>query len=440
MLLAKTDASGKSVTYTYTGNSKLEIRNWARKDGTNDLVTTYSYNNAGDLTGIDYSDSTPDVSFTYDRLGRQKTAESSVSSHAFTYNGLLLDSETIVSSAGTNVLDRSYDSLGRPVAAALRAVADPDPAYQVFYAYDGFGRLNQISNFQFQASYSYLPNSDLLSSYTLGNLTVSRTYEQNRNLLTQVKNEAGGATLSQFDYLNDAGGRRTSVKHSGTAFETGPAFNKYDYNSRSEVIVGDRFWGTNPDDTGDPVLGQGFAYMYDNIGNRTASSRDNEEVSYTANSLNQYSQRTVADLIDIIGSAETNTTVTVNSEPVNRHDKYWYYGLGVTNDLSAVYQEVNVVGVYSPPDTNEPDVVSSETGHVFVAKTPEQFTYDDDGNMLSDGRFNYSWDCENRLIAAETLPDLPTSVPYRGSGEFGAGKQGENRGHKREKLEIKARD
>ncbi|MBI2440937.1 MAG: hypothetical protein HYV35_06145, partial [Lentisphaerae bacterium] len=205
-----------------------------------------------------------------------------------------------------------------------------------------------------------------------------------------MKNEANGATLSQFDYLNDAGGRRTSVKHSGTAFETGPAFNKYDYNSRSEVIVGDRFWGTNPDDTSDPVLGQGFAYMYDNIGNRTASSRDNEESIYTANNLNQYNQRTVADLIDIIGVAETNVTVT---------------------DLSAVWQEVNVVGVYNPPGTSDPEIVSSETGHVFVAKTPEQFSYDDDGNMLSDGRFNYSWDCENRLIAAETLPDLPTSVP-----------------------------
>lgn len=127
--------------------------------------------------------------------------------------------------------------------------------------------------------------------------------------------------FSQYDYVNDAGGRRTSVKHSGTAFETGPAFNKYEYNSRSEVTVGDRFWGANLNDTSDPVTGQGFAYAYDNIGNRTGASRDNEEVSYTANSLNQYSQRTIADLIDIIGSAETNSTVTVNNLATTRHGK-----------------------------------------------------------------------------------------------------------------------
>jgi hypothetical protein len=66
------------------------------------------------MTGINYSDSTPDVTFTLDRVGRQKTAASSVSAHTFTYNGLLPDIETIISAAGTNVLDRSHDSLGHP--------------------------------------------------------------------------------------------------------------------------------------------------------------------------------------------------------------------------------------------------------------------------------------------------------------------------------------
>ena len=110
--------------------------------------------------------------------------------------------------------------------------------------------------------------------------------------------------------------------------------------------------------------------------------------------------------------AETNTTVTVNDLATSRYEKYWHRGLGVTNDSSAVYQEVNVVGVYNPPGTNDPDIVSTSSGHVFVAKTPEAFTYDDDGNLLSDGRFDYSWDAENRLIAVETSTNLVgTAVP-----------------------------
>lgn len=173
----------------------------------------------------------------------------------------------------------------------------------------------------------------------------------------------------------------------------------------------DRNEGANLNDMNDPVDGQSFAYGYDNIGNRTSSLRENEEMNYTANNLNQYTQRTIPDGIDILGSAETNTSVTVNDLATSRYGKYWYRALTVTNDSSAAYQDVSVVGVYNPPGTNDPDIVSSETGHVFVAKTPEVFNYDDDGNLLTDGRFNYTWDCENRLIGAETRTGLSSSVP-----------------------------
>jgi RHS repeat-associated protein len=55
--------------------------------------------------------------------------------------------------------------------------------------------------------------------------------------------------------------------------------------------------------------------------------------------------------------------------------------------------------------TGEPAV----SGNVFVSKTPEAFTYDLDGNMTSDGRWNYTWDAENRLIKVESRPDTPSS-------------------------------
>ena len=49
----------------------------------------------------------------------------------------------------------------------------------------------------------------------------------------------------------------------------------------------------------------------------------------------------------------------------------------------------------------------------FTAGTPEAFTYDDDGNLLMDGRWQYNWDAENRLISMEStfdnyfVPGLP---------------------------------
>ena len=35
----------------------------------------------------------------------------------------------------------------------------------------------------------------------------------------------------------------------------------------------------------------------------------------------------------------------------------------------------------------------------MLPKTPEQFSYDPDGNLTNDGRFAYIWDGENRLVA-----------------------------------------
>jgi integrase len=63
---------GKGPAYTYHPSGKLHTRTWARLVGGQALTTTYLYNNAGQLQSTDYSDSTPDLSYTHDRRGRQE--------------------------------------------------------------------------------------------------------------------------------------------------------------------------------------------------------------------------------------------------------------------------------------------------------------------------------------------------------------------------------
>ena len=58
------------------------------------------------------------------------------------------------------------------------------------------------------------------------------------------------------------------------------------------------------------------------------------------------------------------------------------------------------------------DEMSAVTGRVFVAQNPEQFTYDADGNMLTDGRFRYTWNAENRLVRAQELCAPTNRNPY----------------------------
>ncbi len=58
-----------------------------------------------------------------------------------------------------------------------------------------------------------------------------------------------------------------------------------------------------------------------------------------------------------------------------------------------------------------PPQVATGTRTQLLPATPESFTYDDDGNLLQDGLWDYAWDGENRLQAMQTRADVATALP-----------------------------
>ena len=241
-----------------------------------------------------------------------------------------------------------------------------------------------------------------------GTVTVTRAYEAHRDLLTQVNNAVGGVTVSEYNYVNDALGRRTSMANTGTAFGDGmQAFNRHEYDSRSQVTLWKRYFGSDPASTNNPVGLQSVDYAFDNIGNRTsATGAGTLSETYSVTALNQYSQRTVPGFIDTLGTAVTNATVTVNNQAVTRQTNppsgslaYWSKALATTNTTSSKCPWVTIKATVT---LNGTDTVSSVSGRVFVAKTPEGFLYDADGNLIQDGRWTNVWDAENRLVSMET--------------------------------------
>jgi RHS repeat-associated protein len=174
----------------------------------------------------------------------------------------------------------------------------------------------------------------------------------------------------------------------------------YEYDRLGQVVRGRRYWSD-----GTPVAGQQFEYGFDDIGNRKVSRRGGDgngwnlrESLYSANLLNQYSQRTVPGYVDILGVAFATNLVYVNSQIANRKGEYFWKELSMNNTTGSVWQPVTVTATG----------LTTVTGNVFVARTPEVFSYDLDGNMTSDGRWNYTWDAENRLIMVESRPDTPS--------------------------------
>ncbi|MFZ5493765.1 MAG: hypothetical protein ACOZE5_00325, partial [Verrucomicrobiota bacterium] len=179
VLLSKTDAANRTVAYTYTARGQLKTRTWARG-----VTTTYSYSaTTGEQTGIDYSDTTPDLAYTYNRLGQTATVTDVTGTRAFQYSPTTtqLTQEDLGAFVGTRSVSHGYDSLGRVNSLGVGLTSSPGGEYAITYGYDTYGRLSQAWVF----NYTYLANSNLLSaiSDSQTGYTQTRTYEANRDLL-----------------------------------------------------------------------------------------------------------------------------------------------------------------------------------------------------------------------------------------------------------------
>ena len=211
--------------------------------------------------------------------------------------------------------------------------------------------------------------------------------------------------VSQFDYAYDAAGRRIAVTRSGTAFgDLSGATDRYACNARGEVTGARRTKG------GQPVQGFSEDFAYDPIGNRTSSATYDEtgeaQVStYVANALNQYVSRTTPGFAAVRGEADPAAAVTVNGCPAYRLGAYFFGGDVFDNSASGGFARLETYAALAQADADgndADDLVSSVTGQVYVAQSPEAFAYDADGNQTlattRTGRWRVEYNGENRPI------------------------------------------
>jgi RHS repeat-associated protein len=184
----------------------------------------------------------------------------------------------------------------------------------------------------------------------------------------------------------------------------------FQYDNLGQVTSSKKYWAD-----GTPVAGQQFTYNFDNIGNRLntgaggdASGNNLRNAMYTNNVLNQITGRDVPGYVNIIGSADPNATVTVNLQRAYRYGSYFRDELYLTNTSAVVYQALTNLAVLN--NGMNADIISTNTGNILLAQTPEVFAYDADGNLTNDGVFSYSWDAENRLTNVVSLSTVPTNA------------------------------
>jgi RHS repeat-associated protein len=390
-LASKQHADGQGPSYTYTSGGRLQTRTWVRG-----VVTTYSYNSAGEVSAVNYSDATPDVTVSYDRRGRPKETMD-IGNRTMTYNDAgqpLTDTYLVNALSFGSSLQFGYDNLLRRTALANKSLGTVHTS-----AYDPVSRLQTVSDGTYSARYTYVTNSLLLAEVAFQQsgttrMTTTRQYD-NVNRLRSIVSVANGPEVARFEYAYNLANQRTSV----TNVDNSRWVNQYD--SIGQVTSSKRYW---PDGT--PVAGQQFEYVFDDIGNRKSTASGGDEsgadlrtATYTPNLLNQYSQRTVPGAMELQGAANTNAAVTVNGQASSRKAEYYRGELTFNNSAGAIEQTATNIAVLG---TN----TVFQIGAKYVPRTPEIYLYDADGNLVSDGQWTNRWDAENRLISMESISDV----------------------------------
>jgi RHS repeat-associated protein len=384
----KTDAAGNSTGYAYHSNGKMAARRYARGAQTN-----YTWNSLGLLASTSYSDGTPAVTTQYDRASRPKTLVDAAGTHTYDYSVPLVINETIVGGILGGV-SRSVirDTYQRPSGIS---VTSSGATHATGYQYTSNSHLGMATTGIESATYGYLANSDAIQSLTYKSgttprLITTRNYDSS-DRLNGVTNAYGTSQLqtygvSEFDAMNR---RKKITREDGTRWN-------YGYNDKGEVTSGIREKTATPNTA---IPGWSHGYSFDEIGNRLASNTNGRASTYSPNKLNQITSRTIPRAFDVLGKAATTAAVTVNSQATTRLDEFFY------KELPAGSGAVHVP--YSVAATDATGTPTMRNGGKFLAATPENFLYDLDGNLTSDGRFTYTWDAENRLIAMQTLATVP---------------------------------
>lgn len=259
-LVTETDARGNVKTQTYEQARGLHLgTTYTVVDGTAvTIARSFSYNHLGKMTQV--VDDSGVRSFGYNTYGERET-------------------DSLVVDGDTHLVTGLRDDFGRSTGYTYAKNGSVLQTVSTGYGMDG--RINSAGFLHGgemkQFGYEYLQGSNLLHKLTKPNgMTLTQSYETQRDLLTGMAYHRGSTLVAQREYTYDVLGRptaRTTSRQGNVVNDT------FVHNSRSELASAQ-------------VNGETYGYDYDNVGNRRMSMEAGDYAFYEANELNQYTDIT----------------------------------------------------------------------------------------------------------------------------------------------------
>ncbi|MGI6496844.1 MAG: RHS repeat-associated core domain-containing protein [Kiritimatiellia bacterium] len=315
-------------------------------------LTAWNYDHAtGLLTNKVYADGSA-VSYTHNpdgRLAARTWARGLATTYAYNPDGLLT---ATTYSDNTPDIVLTYDLFQRP-ASASNAVAR--------YAYQN-SHLGTATN-----------ETAMVGGDTA---TLARTLDH-RHRLAELR--SGNAAPVHYGY--DSESRLSTV--SNDAFSASYAYTDDAWDAGYTITQ------TNGIVLSRTVIRDPYRRHLVTVITNSASGVPYNPLAYTYDLLNRVTSRN-ADTFDYNARSEV-TAAIIQPAHTNR---YAFDNIG-----NALWTSLNAVtNIYTANELNQYFLISNHVNHV----NPVQISpaYDLDGNMTWDGRFNYTYDAENRLVAA----------------------------------------
>jgi RHS repeat-associated protein len=385
----KVDNDGNTVlVYHYDPDQRLTNRYSVVKGN-----TYYSYDKVGNLTKTTYPVS-PAISLVYDPLNRLTNMVDAVGTTYYGYDaaGHLLSedgpwNDDTVSYTYTNRLRTSL-SLQAP---------NSDPWTQT-YAYDGARRLTTTASPAGSFGYTYDSTRQLrVRELMLPNSAyITNSYDILAQLLSTELENSGNTILNAHLYGYNVGNQRTNQTFLDNNYQN----YTYDKIGQLTSALGKESGGaTNR-------LQEQLQYAYDAAHNLKIRTNNALVQTFIVNDLNELSNIAHTGTLTVAGtSTSPATSVTVNSIGAATYADATFAAtnFGVTNGNNMFTAIAN-------------DSLGRSATNSITVNLPatNNYVYDLNGNLLSDGYRAFAYDDENELISVTVTNTWMTQFVYDG--------------------------
>jgi RHS repeat-associated protein len=364
---------------------------------------SYSYDKRGRLTAINYSDSTPDATYTYNAAGERLSMSNANASIAYNYDGVGRSSGETQTLLGHPLGARTFD-LSYNVDSRLTQIDYPGlSAPQVTYGYSLRGQLSSVATSAFNVAYTRRLDEHISAMSYSNGVDNQRSYDLDGRLTETLYRRGSSAPFSKAAYTLNKLGQRTSVERANGSGDS------FSYDSKDQ-LTGIGYEVPTPANGGTAQYAGSFAY--DAMGNRTSASDGfNPAVTYTTNNLNQYTSRTSASsavnpTYDADGNTLTSDGLSLTWDAENRLTKI--------QPIAAAQGDRRIEYAYDPTGRRVRKTVDLRDNGAWIEESDTHYTYWD-WNVIEEHRdIAGASDETRRLIWGEDL-----SGSFQGAGGVG---------------------